>query len=574
MERRDEAGKRATRRRGTGSALIPAVLLGLLLAFVTGCPLPFQYTVPGWSGNASAVDRSTPDITARPKIGYTQSAGRSGTVTDGGSAVTVSDTAISLSTDTPGAVIYYTLDGSTPDPRASKTAQFTPGTTIGLSVASPTPTNSSKSLPILAIAIGPNMKPSPVTSVTVTVQYPQAAEPVFSVPGGAYTTNQSIVLSTATAGATIYYTIVTGAGPAPTPVPGHSGTTEYTGPISLTGPTGSWTITAIARADQMIDSAPASASYSVTWAGLSTPTFNPPGGTYNVDQNVVLSSNPGTTIWYTTDGSAPGKGTGTSQSLASGSSILLTGKDATGVVTLRAVATQAQAVDSPAASATYTFQAATPTASPGAGSYFGSVNILSVSAAAPVDAIYYSMDGSNPSILYTGAPISSSSTFTLRLVAHKTNYAPSSVAQLTYTLVASSYSAITPAIIASQDSSMATSPIDNSDGNVMPVGDLILYRTSAGNYGVMVITVVNADGNHGILFKFTTYNPDGSVLASNTNAQTRGTWSFDLDAAPSGLEAPDDSSTDFWMNNATASARTYLPTNGAKFVVVGVDPAP
>jgi hypothetical protein len=554
-----------------------AVLLSVLLASVAGCALPFEFTKQGWSGNAGAVDPSTPDLTAIPKITYTQSAGSGGTVTDGGSVTTVSDTAVNLVTDTPGAVIFFTLDGSKPDPRASQTGTYTPGTPISLSISSPTPANSSKVFAIRAIAIGPNMKPSVGMSASVNLQYPQVAQPVFSVAGGSYATNQSVTLSTATAGATVYYTMVNGAGPAPVPVPGHAGTTAYAGPISLTGPTGSWTISAIATADQMIDSTLASASYSVTWVGLQTPTFNPPGGTYHADQNVVIDSDPGATIWYTTDGTAPGQGTGTSQQIASGSSILMTGKDSSGTVMLRAVATESQAVDSSGASASYLFQAATPNASPGVGTYFGSVVIFSVSASPSVYAIYYTTDGSTPSngsTLYMGAPISSSSTFTLGLVAYKTNYAPSIVSRIHYTVVPPDFSSITAAIIASQDSVMTGGAIDDSDGNVMPIGDLILYRTNAGNYGTMVITTENSDGNHGILFNYRTYAVDGSVLASGTNVQCRGTFLFDLDGPGETPSGPLTGQEDFWVENQTSTARSFSPVGGARFVVVGVDPTP
>lgn len=538
---------------------------------IAGCPLPYQFSREGWSGNSGTVDPSTPDVTAMPRIAYSQQVGGGGTV-DVGTASTASDTAINLVTDTPGSVIYYTVDGSSPDPRSAKTAKFTPGTSIPLAISNPTPLNSSTSIAIKATAIGPNMKPSPVMSAGLTLQYPQASAPNFSVPGGAYSTDQSLTMSTTTAGAAIYYTMVPGAGPAPAPVPGQAGTTQYSGPIALTGPNSAWTISAVATASQMINSTTTSASYSVSYAVLPDPTFNPPGGTYTANQSVVIASGPGSTIWYTTDGTPPIPNS--SPSITSGGSIPMTGKDSSGQVTLSAIATQSQKADSNSVQTLYTFRAATPSPAPGLGTYFTSVSITGISTSAPVDQIYFTDDGSTPSPTNTlsSLPITFSSSFILTTVAYKTNYLHSVPTAYHYTVIAPDYQSITPAIIASQDSVMTTTAIDNSDGNIMPVGELILYKTSSGNYGAMVITTVNADGNHGILFRFTTYNPDGSVLASNTSAQCRGTFPFDLDLAPAGSETA--GTADFWMDNQSGTARLYVPQNGAKFTVAGVDPTP
>jgi len=384
-------GKAGTRRSKTGTW---AGSLVVLAAILTGCPLPFQFSRQGWSGNASAVDPSTPDVTAGPTLTYTQSAGGSGGLTTGQTVTTSSDTMIELVTETPGAVIYYSTDGSTPDPRSAQTSQFSSGTPITLSIPSPSVSNSSKSLTIKATAIGPNMKPSLVTSATVTLQYPQAAAPVFSVPGGFYSGDQSVTLSSSTSGATIYYTQVNGPGPAPRPVPGQPGTLTYTGPLVLPGPLSTTAgITAIAVKAQLIESASASASYST----------------------IALSQ------------------------------------------------------------------------------------------------------------------------------------------------------------IIAADPTMTSTAINNSDGSVLPVGEVILYNTSSGHYGAMVITNNNSDGNHGILFNFTTYDTAGNVLATGTNVQCRGTYLFDLDAQPNGLEGTG-AGMDFWMENVTGTNRAFQPTNGARFVLNGLAP--
>src|SRR5207237_10824446 len=94
----------------------------------------------------------------------------------------------------------------------------------------------------------------------------QAATPTFSPPGGTYGAPQSVTLSDATSGATIYYTTD---GSTPT-----TASTLYTGAISVTR---SLTIKAMAAASGMANSDVASATYTIQAA---TPTFSLPGGTY------------------------------------------------------------------------------------------------------------------------------------------------------------------------------------------------------------------------------------------------------------------------------------------------------
>ncbi|MDD5068704.1 MAG: SUMF1/EgtB/PvdO family nonheme iron enzyme [Candidatus Pacebacteria bacterium] len=119
--------------------------------------------------------------------------------------------------------------------------------------------------------------------------------PTFSLPGGVYTTGQSVTIDCATAGATIYYTTD---GSIPTP-----SSSVYTGAIAFGSTT---TIKAIALKDIYSDSAVASATYTIQLVQVASPTFSLPTGIYQSGQSVTIScATAGATIYYTTDGSVP-----------------------------------------------------------------------------------------------------------------------------------------------------------------------------------------------------------------------------------------------------------------------------
>lgn len=170
------------------------------------------------------------------------------------------------------------------------------------------------------------------------------------------------------------------------------------------------------------------------------PVFSPTGGAFGPAQSVAMSSyTAGADIWYTTDGSTPSAGGGTSTLYSSAVSITVT-------TTLKAIAVKSGMTDSTVTSDTYTINGAvaTPTFSPAAGSY-GSTQSVTISTATSGASIYYTVDGSTPttsSTPYTGA-VSVSSSLTLKALATKTGYSNSAVGSATYTISASAASAPT-----------------------------------------------------------------------------------------------------------------------------------
>lgn len=495
---------------------------GVVLSAVVllGCPLPFQFSPQGYASGAAANDPSTPSISARPVLAYGSSGG-SGTLSDGGEAATSADTTMTLSSETVGAVIYYTTNGTTPDPHSSTTMKYQPGSPLTLKIGNPTTDNASISQTVMAVAIGPNMKPSLVSTFTVRVSYPQAATPTFSLAGGAYTADQLLELSSQTAGATIYYTMVASGTP-PQPVPGQAGTYQYTGPINLTGPSSTSIIKAIAVKAEMLDSSPSAAcSYTISYPLLASPTFNPAGDTYSNDITVTISSESGSTIWYTTDGSEPQ--VGMCASIDSGSSLGFTG----GTTTIRAIAAKQGMNNSAESSATYAFKVATPVASVPAGQY-NSVQTVTLTTATTGAQIYYTTNGNAPTTSdtpYTG-PITVSTTTTIKAIAIRTMYQPSAISTNTYEL------RVAPTTFSPAGGWYSTGPIDVSLANATPGAEI--HYTTDGNAPTTASTVYNGTPIHLDMANGTqtTIRTIATFVGFSDSIETTATYSLVMNVLP------------------------------------------
>ena len=170
------------------------------------------------------------------------------------------------------------------------------------------------------------------------------ATPVISPAGTTFATTISVTITDTTTGATIYYTTD---GTTPT-----SASTKYTGAITVSS---TETITAIATATGLIDSQPASQTYTST-TQTAPPTFAPPAGTYAGAQSITLSdTTAGSKIYFTVDGSTPAPGAGTTQLY---SAPITVGQSET----VSAIATSTL-TNSPIAKAAYTIGPAGPTIS-------------------------------------------------------------------------------------------------------------------------------------------------------------------------------------------------------------------
>ena len=123
-----------------------------------------------------------------------------------------------------------------------------------------------------------------------------AATPVISPVTGTYTSAQTVTITDATSGSTIYYTVD---GSQPT-----TSSTQYTAsfPVSTTT-----TVKAIATAPNFTQSATATSVITINQQSpAATPVISPVTGTYTSTQTVTITdATSGSTIFYTVDGSQP-----------------------------------------------------------------------------------------------------------------------------------------------------------------------------------------------------------------------------------------------------------------------------
>jgi hypothetical protein len=152
---------------------------------------------------------------------------------------------VTVTDATVGATTYYTTNGATP---TASSTRYTGAITVSATET------------IQAIAIVSGYAPSTVTSATYTIETP-AAIPIFSPPSGIYSLVQTVAITSATPGATIYYTTN---GTTPT-----TSSAVYSAPITVSA---SETIEAIATAPVYLQSATASTVYIINMTASGCPT--------------------------------------------------------------------------------------------------------------------------------------------------------------------------------------------------------------------------------------------------------------------------------------------------------------
>lgn len=256
--------------------------------------------------------------------------------------------------------------------------------------------------------------------------------PVFSVPAGTYSANQTVTVTNNDTAATMRYT-TDGTEPTPsTPTTVASG-----GTVSITQTT---TLKVKAWKTGYLASNTTTAIYELK---VVTPTATPGAGAYGTAQNVTLSTTTaGATIRYTTDATEP---TATSTAYSAPVAVSST-------LTLRARGFKTGWSPSDAVTPSYWISAgtvATPTATPAAGT-FTAAPLVTLASATSGATLRYTLDGSDPSAtspLYR-YPFVVSATTTVKARAFKTGMTQSALLTAAYAVDAAGATAtpsITPA---------------------------------------------------------------------------------------------------------------------------------
>jgi hypothetical protein len=194
---------------------------------------------------------------------------------------------VKISSATPSALIYYTRDGSDP----------LPGVSALYGDTSPILINSAFDLKAVAVKTG--MLNSFVTSGAYGVKSidTKVAAPVLSVPPGVYNSTREIIITTATGGASIYYTL-DGSEP-------NLNSILYSRPVVAAS---SVTIKTFAVKQGYEPSPVVAGSYEIIHSSTAAaaPEFNYQSGIYDATLEVLITSaTPGADIYYTLDHSVP-----------------------------------------------------------------------------------------------------------------------------------------------------------------------------------------------------------------------------------------------------------------------------
>ena len=258
--------------------------------------------------------------------------------------------AISITSATAGATIYYTIDGSDPTTSSTRYTYTAPSADFS-------------DQPIRAIAVKEGMINSDIGEGCISIK---CATPVISFNN----VTSMVTITCATEGSTIHYT-TTGSDPT-------ASSTAYGEAFSVASST---TVKAIATHATKDPSSVAE----LTISQVATPTIQDNGS----NAISITTETVGATIYYTTDGSTP-----TTSSLLYSTPL----KDNVSGVTIKAIAVKEGMISSAMGSGSVMLQCEVPVITRDGFTF-------TLSCSMPTDAnIYYSL-GSGPEVEYTGTPI-------------------------------------------------------------------------------------------------------------------------------------------------------------------------
>lgn len=278
-----------------------------------------------------------------------------------------------------GSTIYYTMDGSVP-------------TLASDAYNGQIPINGDTTFKAFAWKAGYN--PSPVVTGIYGiggVPISTVASPILDPLPGTYQSPRSVTITSTTVGAAIRYTLN---GEVPT---ANSGILyDPLSPIQLAADTYTMLRAIAYMEDGSYNPSPVvTGEYTIT-GQVAPVVFNPPAGTYATPQTVFLSSGtPGAFFRYTTDGSDPSPA-----SPIYTSNGIYVGPNSSTII--KAIAYRNGWTPSEIGTAIYNVRAVSFNLSPMPASYNNSVSVQVLNLNPANANVYYSIDGSAPTIPYTG----------------------------------------------------------------------------------------------------------------------------------------------------------------------------
>ncbi len=364
----------------------------------------------------------------------------------------------------------------------------------------------------------------------------QVTTVAFSPLPGIYNAVQTVTLSDATSGATIYYTLD---GSTPT-----TSSAVYTTPISVTSDI---TINAIATLFGDVQSTLATGKYTLQ---NPAPAISPNSGSYTQPQFVTISDAlSSASIHYTTDGTTP-----TASSTLYTAPIPLVAAS----TTVKAIAIGGGLDPSSVTQANYSLSftlTATPTLSPAPGS-FTSAQSVTLSDTTSGAKIYYTLDGSTPttsSTLYTAA-IPIASTTTLHAIAVANGYSASTMAGGTYTIKAA-----TP-VISPQSAATFTTPVSVTITDT--TSGATVYYTTDGSTPTTSSTVYT-----GAISVATTTTVNAIAAGGGYSPSSVASWTYNFKTATPAF-SPESygayhAPVTVTITDTTPNATIYYTTNGS-----------
>lgn len=288
---------------------------------------------------------------------------------------------------------------------------------------------------------------------------------------------------------------------------------------------------------------------------VGTPTFSIPSGTYTAIQNVVVASvTAGATIHYTLNGAVPTEADPT----VPGNGIV----SVTESLTLKAKAWKSGIPESNSDSATYALRVATPTLSPGTGTYAQSQTVT-VSSSVPGVTLRYTTNGADPTtsdpVIASGGTLAVAQSLTLKVRGWRDNWTVSDQASATYTLKVATPS-LTPV------AGLYTSA-QNVTVTTATAGAVLRYTTTGAEPSSSDATV--ASGGTLLLDTATTLKVKGFRDGWTTSDLTMATYTFALGTVAVPTFTP---AAGTYTLGQSVSMATSTPGATIRYTTDGTDP--